>query len=163
MPKYYKFWYFRPPKAIVDLIKGKWLSRTDKFVSARENYFYGKLPKVLPKNVILLGEEEINKVLSKEYRYILPKREAWKQVSYLLRLDNEIVRKSKIRVKDKLPDVNLMKEAMRFFLGKHDFSNFTINREIRNPYCTIFAFDLIEIEYLNLFELKSSSLIYLKG
>jgi len=95
MPKYYKFWYFRPPKAIAELIKGKWLSRTDNFVSTRENYFYGKLPKVLPKNVILLGEEEINKVLSKEYRYILPKREAWKQVSYLHRLDNEIIRKSK--------------------------------------------------------------------
>jgi len=53
-----------------------------------------------------------------------------------------------------------MKEAMRFFLGKHDFSNFTINRKIRNPYCTIFAFDLIERENYYIFKIIGDRFLY---
>ncbi|AAR39182.1 NEQ333 [Nanoarchaeum equitans Kin4-M] len=156
---YYKFWYFRPNKAIAQLIKGKWISRTDKYVSARENYFYGNIPKVLPKNVILLGEEPINKVLSKEYKYFLPKDKAIEQISYLHKVGNIIVRKTKIKVKG-LPNLDLMKEAAKHFIGKKDFTNFTIEREAKNPLCTIIKFDIEERKDYYVFSIVGDRFLY---
>lgn len=160
MRKAYKFWYFRPEKSIVELIKGKWLSRTDKLVSARENYFFGNLPKKLPKNILLLEEVYIDEPRMKEYRYIIPKSELWKEVSYLHKLGDIVVRKQKIKVKNKPFNIDLVYEALPHFLGKHDFSNFTINREIKNPYCTIYKADLIERENYLIFILAGNRFLY---
>jgi len=148
------------------------VSRTDKGVSAEENYVTLSLPlkvkweefkhpNIKIKKAFLLKKSADIRRLSKGklYHYYLPK--SLFEEKYIFRPKYIVIDDFKIEIKWKDCEFNITKykEAVKKFVGKHNFFNFAKGRVV-NGICNITKFNVLEDEDFWLNEIEGNRFLY---
>ena len=148
------------------------VSRTDKGVSAEENYVVLSLPfkvkwdefehqNIKIRKVFLLNEFVNIRKLSKGklYHYYLPK--SLFDEKYIFKPKYIIIDDFKIEIKWKDCEFDIIKykEASKKFVGKHNFFNFAKGR-VANSVCKITKFNVLENKDFWLNEIEGNRFLY---